>query len=279
MKISSREYKFMVDRHDFGDIEAALKVLREDAAHIAESLDLELSRHFDAEDPKTREILFLDTADFSLRENGWILRRRAKKEGAKLEFTLKCRTPDRYVAAGAEVRAAEPFRSTDAPEGEKFEEDVAAPFVSRFSRSNTIEIRTGEEPGFRDRPRSLGEASRLFPVLSKIRRDGLPCPAETALRIVNGFEPFERVFKGPEIHFTDAGQPERDQSASVALIHWTRGKKGPPVATEFSFRYEDQEERFSAAVAAQAKRLFVALQTAPWAEPGSASKTQVAYGG
>jgi hypothetical protein len=156
---------------------------------------------------------------------------------------------------------------------EKFEEDIAAPFVSRFSHSNSLEF--AEDSRFGDNPpATLGEAALLFPSLSQLRHDGLPCPAETKLEPVNTFKVHERVHPCPKklIFAQDA-----DHGAEVALILWTRGKNGRPLAAEFSFRYLNKSEQYPAAVARAARGFFMAWQQSAWVQPQSLTKTQFVY--
>jgi len=49
-------------------------------------------------------IVFLDTPDFTIRRNGVIFRRREADGSGELEYTLKCRSEDRYVADGIDVK-------------------------------------------------------------------------------------------------------------------------------------------------------------------------------
>src|SRR5919109_631606 len=82
---------------------------------------------------ETRSIIFLDTPDHTLRRNGLVLRQRAVDEA--VEYTLKCRSEDRYFAAGTDVGAADRLKSDP-----KLEEDIAPPFRGRFSHSTTITV-------------------------------------------------------------------------------------------------------------------------------------------
>ena len=112
--------------------------------------------HFDEEQERT--IVFLDTPELALRRDGFVLRRRMA--GEKAEYTLKCRSEDRYFAAGADLGTVKGFKAD-----EKLEEDIAPPFRCRFSHSNTVRppkksgLRRGEPPG------TLGEAAAFFPAL------------------------------------------------------------------------------------------------------------------
>jgi len=95
MRVTSREYKVIVDGSFCVDLEAALSCIRDETEDLARSLGLGFAGKFEAEDPKERTILFLDTPDFTVRQNGLLLRQRVKRKSGTTEYTLKCRTADR----------------------------------------------------------------------------------------------------------------------------------------------------------------------------------------
>jgi hypothetical protein len=66
--------------------------------------------------------------------------------------------------------------------------------------------------------------------------------------------------------------------AMVALILWSKGKKGRILTAEFSFRCEDDNEAFSPELAAAARRFFEGLQRQDWTRPEALTKTQYMYG-
>ncbi|MCI0682000.1 MAG: hypothetical protein L0Y71_07850 [Gemmataceae bacterium] len=268
--INSREYKFMLRAGPFVEPADGLKNLWDEVGALAESLGLRAKGEFDAKAPKERTITFFDTPDHTLRLNGFVLRKRVKQGNGKVEYTLKCRSPDRYLAAGAELAAAGGFK-----EDRKFEEDVGTPFVSRFSHSNTIDFKDEDKAPFSGAPRRLKDAARLFPALGRLRRDAAIVPGDTPLAAVNGIEAYERVYQGPSLIF--GKDSRRSVDASVVVILWTHGKKGRLWAAEFSFRYENGDEDFPAHAAGAAKGYFEALQAADWADRHSQTKTQLIY--
>lgn len=265
-RVASREYKVMIDTAGFDDPVAALGVVRDDIADIAGAIGLTLGGAFAADAPKERDVRFLDTPDGTLRRNGLLFRQRIKRKSGKTDYTLKCRTEDRYVAAGRDLRPAAEYTS----EG-KFEEDVGVPFVSRFSRSETVEL-PDTDPLAGDRwPGTLGAAAKLFPALGSVKRDGLPCPPLTPLGLVNGTTAFERVFTGPDLLLAGV-------AAELAVVVWSRGKKGRPLTAEFSFRYGDEDENYPEPTATFARRFFDAVQRCDWARPDGRTKTEFMYG-
>jgi hypothetical protein len=274
MRVTSREYKVIVDSSLFADLDATLSDIVDDIGNLARSLDLECAGNFDATDPKERTILFLDTPDYTLRQNGLLFRQRVKRKSGATEYTLKCRTEDRYVAAGSDLRPG-PKLLHD----RKFEEDIGVPFISRFSHSMTVSLDEHEKLAGKKHPETLAAAAKLFPGLLAIRRDRLPCPPETVLAPVHDLKVFERVFTGSTVHFPGGRGRSSAIPASMALILWSKGKKGRILTAEFSFRYTDEKETFSLEVASAARRFFEGLQYQDWARPEAITKTQYMYGG
>jgi hypothetical protein len=274
MRVTSREYKVILDSSLFADLATALSDVANDIGDLARSLDLELAGNFDATDPKERTILFLDTPDFTLRQNGLLLRQRVKRKSGATEYTLKCRTEDRYVAAGRDL-SPEPTLKHDL----KFEEDIGVPFISRFSQSMTVSLAENEKLAGEKYPTTLSAAATLFPGLLTIHHDMLPCPPETRLAPVHDLKVLERVFTGPTVHFPSKGDHSSSTPAPVALILWSKGKEGRILTAELSFRYTDEMEAFSSEVASAARRFFEGLQYQDWTRPEAITKTQYMYGG
>jgi len=175
--VCSREYKIMLDHCLFKDRKQAVARFWHEVCRAAERVAVNTKGEF--KKTKKREITFLDTTNGSITLNGFVLRQRVHLESNETEFTLKCRSPDRYVAAGAEVQPADTTN-----EAVKLEEDIGTPFVSRFSHSGTIR-------GSKDAVSTLGQAAAFFPVLRRIERDGAVCPPHLTLQAVNSLRAFE----------------------------------------------------------------------------------------
>lgn len=269
MKIVSREYKVMLDHEPFVDRRAALEALRGDLDALVGAIEgVAATGGFDEE--RRRTIVFLDTPETALRRGGFVLR--GRMAGEKAEYTLKCRSEDRYFAAGADLRTVKGFKAD-----EKLEEDIAPPFRCRFSHSNTAQppkkgrLRRGELP------KTLGEARAFFPVLGTLHHDGRATPRDAPLRVVNGITAFERVFTGTSLVFRGSEPDEGEGEASVALILWTDGEEGRPLVAEFSFRLEDEKERFSRGLSRSARSLFERFQGLDRARPKGTTKTEFIY--
>ena len=274
MYVISREYKVIVDSSWCVDLDAALSSILDDSGDLARSLGLGFAGKFDSVDPKERTIRFLDTPDSTVRQNGLLLRQRVKGKSGTTEYTLKCRTPDRYIAASRDLSPGRKLKHES-----KFEEDIGVPFISRFSHSTTISLDADEKLAGEKYPKTLSAATKLFPGLLSLHRDALPCAPETALAPVHGLKVFERVYSGPIVHFPNERDGSSSTPASVALILWSKGKKGRMLTAELSFRYTDGQEAFPADVAAGAKLFFEGLQHLDWTRPEAMTKTQYMYGG
>ena len=124
MHVTSREYKFIVDGALFVDLPAALSDILDDISDLGQSVGVAVTEKFDAKDPGERTIIFLDTPDYTLRENGLLFRQRVKLKNGKTEYTLKCRTEDRYIAAGKDLSPGAGLKHDS-----KLEEDVGVPGV------------------------------------------------------------------------------------------------------------------------------------------------------
>jgi hypothetical protein len=262
-KVTSREYKLMLDHGRFARRKKAAAELLREIEDFVKPQGIKTKGTFDS--IASRTILFLDTEDFTLRNSGVVLRRRVEDNGQH-QYTLKCRTPDRYLADGVDVGEASGLNGDD-----KFEEDIGLPFVSRFSHSNTIEFKSGDEP---KKPKTLGKAGRLFPWLRTLRHDGRRCDAKSKIVAVNSVRAFEQVFTGPRFILDSDSKTGR---AEIALILWSNQSNGRVLLAEFSFRYKNKHEEFPVPVARAAKDLFELLAHLDSAQPGAMTKTEYVY--
>lgn len=255
--ISNREYKVMLDHRLFLDRKPAVEAFGGDLHSCATRLK-KIACRGEFTSTTRREIVFLDTADQTIALNEFVFRQRTDLAKETTEYTLKCRSPDRYIAAAARVESAGPRKGK-----EKFEEDIGAPFVVRFSHSNTVE-------GLRASPRTLRQAAKIFPALGRLKRDEQPCSPGLELRPANSLKIFERVLKGPVLRFDKV-------EAEVALILWSDGEAGRPIVAEFSFRYGDEGELYDPKAARRALEFFTECQRMDWCLPGARTKTQFVY--
>lgn len=260
MRITRREYKVMLDLAPFAQGAASVEAFARDlAACAAQTPDVKFAGEPFTESD-SRSICFLDTTEQLLRQCGFILRQRTELTGKqRTEYTLKHRSPDRYIAAAAPVAAREGLKAET-----KFEEDIGAPFVVRFSHSCTVK-------GLAEPPAQLKAAAKFFPALAKLETAGEPLAKNHLLHPVRGLTVHERVLKGPLLDF---GKTE----AEAALILWFDPAEQQLLAAEFSFHYADSKEAFSPKAARRALAFYNRLLTLGWCAPQAQTKTQFIYG-
>jgi hypothetical protein len=258
-KVASREYKVMLRSELFGDCKPALQELRNDLAVATASLDVRQSGNWKLKEKQI--ICFIDTPEHTFLSNGLVFRRREKVNAKKIEYTLKCRSADRYIASGIDLNCGDDFKADP-----KLEEDISPPFLCRTSRSSTILLKTDryEEIG------TIDAAARLFPILGTLRRDGIKCVPETLLSTVNNVIAHEQVYGGINVHIGDS-------VATIAAILWSKGSKGGIFAAELSFRIESKKEVAFERVAVSAQRYFLTIQQLECCAPNLPTKTQIVY--
>jgi hypothetical protein len=268
MKVESREYKLLVNHEPFVDPGAALKALWEEIEEAAQTLP-SIRTKGKLDEKETRTILFLDTPAHTLRRHGLVLRQRA--DGEAVEYTLKCRSEDRYFAAGTDVGAADGLNGKP-----KLEEDIAPPFRCRFSHSTTVTMAEDRKTALAKAPRTLRQAAALFPVLGTLTLDGRPCSPDTALAPVNNITIQESVWKGGKVVFESPEEADSGKGG-VALILWARRKDSLPTIAELSFRIKEAREGFTRASAVAARSVYELLQRLDWFRTEGMTKTEYVY--
>jgi hypothetical protein len=256
MKVVSREYKIMMDHRLFVDRKPAIMEFLAEIKALASQIGVNSADQVSK--PKRRQVVFLDTPDFSIYLNGLIFRQRTDLDLKLTEYTLKSRSPDRYLAGSANIQPNDEHESEI-----KLEEDISAPFQVRFSHS-------GKCSGPLESPKTLGEASQMFPGLGELNRDGQICSPDIKIKPVNAMTACERVIKGPKLTIGNV-------IAESAIIFWSNGKEGRPMVAEFSFRYSDKTENYSGETVKTAKILFESMQRLDWFLPDGKPKTQFVY--
>jgi hypothetical protein len=279
--ITSREYKLMLNTERFRDRRAGAGLFWKLLTFLVDNQGNEVipnaeDREKDAE--KLRTTWFLDTSGFELQRANIVLRVR-EEPGADNPYkvTLKFRAPDRYTAAGCDVRCTQEVKDDDV----KFEEDVVPPFASKFSYS--VSFKSKDLPSIK----TMGDAVAVFPGLA-----AYDIPDRTPLRVVNGFRAHEvahfigklKLDKMP----TERGVDKLpDFVVKVALNHWylRPDESDYPLVTEFSFGFDansqkddDRLEMFPPTVVAGANRLFRDVQNqAGWLAQFGSTKTAYAF--
>ncbi len=263
--VGSREYKLMLSAAKFAGDEAKLNeaagALWRDLVGIVVPSAVAVSGTEDIE-RKRRSVQFFDTEDNWLRSQDYVVRRRVDLEADEHELTLKFRHPDRYISQGRDMKPAEEF-SVDM----KFEEDIKPRFQSLYSFSSSVVVKPDSAV------ETLKDVCTLFPGLA----DALPdLPKSAPLRAVGGFTAHERVIKGTT--FQIRKDPEVHGECSLTL--WYAEAEGEqPLVAEFSFKYEDDKEDYTAAMARRAYDAFIAIQEqlGDWIDAESMTKTAYVY--
>ena len=264
--VVSREYKLMLRAHLFTGAEDAL--LRKAGAFwgaVTQAIrDVVLDTDGDLDTiTKRRFIRFYDTQSQRLRQNDYIFRERVDIVSGAREVTLKCRHPDRYVAQDRNM-AAEGQHSKA-----KFEEDIKPPCQALYSYSTTQQIAEDKKLN------RMNDPGRLYPGLP----EQLPMYDEDeALTVVGTLTARELVLTGAD--FQIGKEPKVE--AECALIVWydVQDDTQTPQVVEFSFRYSNNDEQYSGAVAKCAYDVFQRLQgetLARWVDPASKTKTAYVY--
>jgi len=275
--ITSRECKLLLNTERFRDRLAGTDLFWKLLTFLVQNQGNEVIP--DSDDPdknteKQRTTWYLDTPGYELRRSNITLRVRDRPNSKnRYKVTLKYRAPDRYSAAGRDIRCSEDVDDDDV----KFEEDVVPPFVSKFAYS--VSFKSKELAPLR----SMADVVDLFPGLKEC-----DFPGGTPIRKVNGFQAHEVIHyigklkldkmptaRGP------GGLP--DFVVKVALSHWylRADRNDYPLVTEFSFgfdaegqEHDDHLEKFPPTVVAGANRLFCDVQNqAGWLAQFGTTKT------
>jgi len=264
--VTSREYKLMLRAARFVGDEAALNEAA--AAFWRELAGIVLPSAvavsgIDDITRKRRKVRFFDTADRSLRASDYVVRERVDLENGQRELTLKFRHPDRFISQDRDMKPAEAF-SIDI----KFEEDIKPRFQSLYSFSSTIVLDD-------DRVlETVKDVCKLFPGLAAASDE---IPKDQALIAVGDFTGYERVVKGTTFQI----RKDPQVFAECSLTLWYEQEEGEaPILAEFSFKYEDPKEAYTATMARRAHDAFMAMQNelGDWLDAESMTKTAYVYG-
>ena len=278
--ITSREYKLMLNTERFRDRSAGAGLFWEVLSFLVNNQGNEVipgGVDPDKDKAMRRTTWYLDTPGYELQRANVTLRVRDEPDANKrFKVTLKFRAPDRYTAAGNDVRCTKEVKKDDL----KFEEDVVPPFASKFAYS--VSFKTDDQPAFD----TMADVVAVFPGLASF-----DIPTVTPIVVVNGFKAHEvmhyigklKLDKMPSLRADELP----DFVVKVALSHWylRPDENDYPLVTEFSFSYDaveqdkdDQLEKFPPTVVASANRLFRDVQNqAGWLAPFGSTKTAYVF--
>ncbi len=220
--LNSRELKLILDPKRFEDLDKGIEKFQNIIAEEMELLGGSFKKKLDKEE---RITWYMDTQTSKLKSQNFFLRIRNIVEKSKYQVTLKCRHEDRYISSSYDLKCTVPEYK------EKFEEDIIAPYVSKFS--NSIKYEVNEEPKITN----LSELQSLFPNL-----EGPDFLQTDQLKKVNDFEVHEISCEIGKITFSDSDNG--DESIKTAINLWYGSEKEKePLIVEFTFDYDAQKSK------------------------------------
>ncbi len=264
-----REFKILLKAEDFdsADIHAEVHDYWKLARRVAGELLINVRRSKTEDEPRYRDIVFLDTARFDLYRRGYMLRVRRDYEGldpAKpYELTLKFRGPDIAQAERMDLSPAKGVRGRT-----KFKEELL--LVSsqlggmRSIFSHTAQLKELEAPI----GRTFGDFVRLFPHLRTLRIAAKEKVAPAAKVPVQ-----EVLYDLGEFGFRGA------KTAKVNMAVWRNAKTRKVLIGEFAYETHFRHYgRLHPVPKLRSERLYRLLQreTGAWVELG-ATKTRLYY--
>jgi hypothetical protein len=220
--------------------------------------------------PEIREIVFLDTPDFALYTNGFILRRRVSYvDGFPVgdpEIVFKFRHPDEQKAAALDVRPRidGKYRIKFKAEALPLKDEIAG---YRILYSHNCQFALSQTHA-KDRT-SIATLDKVFPPLTMLKR-----PNKERVKVVNEGIVEEVLLPLGSLDFG------KELVAKCDVAVWrTRGEHSPLVG-EFAFQVEfDRKEDLAAKQKKLAAQFYISLQreVAGWLALG-VTKTAMVYG-
>lgn len=260
--VGSREYKILLNTNLFtGNTSArASKVSNYWTAlkDVIENSSIERNTSGSLSLDKDRIVIFYDVeGSCDLFNADYIFRERI--DNSNREVTLKYRSPDRFIATKKDMDGTESGWKS------KFEEDLAVPFISKYSFSTKQGISNSKNLNKMDDPVGLypGLEDEIFDETLDIEK-------------VGNLTVNEYVYKNATV---DLGA--LDAEFSLTLWYNESVSATAPIVAEISFKYEDTNEDFSNNVVMRAKALFTSMQQdttlVSWNAQNSLTKTATVY--
>ena len=240
------------------------------ARRAAEKSDVELSTdHLDGQRAEIREVVFLDTADFRLYNNAFILRRRiCYEDGFPVgdpEVVFKFRHPDMQKAAELDVRPHIPgvhrikFKAETLPLKDKIG-------GMRVLYSHNVEFGMSQ---LKESDRAaLSALVRLFPCLAPLKKSG-----SDVVELVNQTIVEEVLFDLGKLDFG------KGVTAKSNAALWRQRGDHMPLVGEYAFQAKfDRKDELHPKVQRRCEEFFVTLQNIAhdWVSVGT-TKTGVVY--
>lgn len=265
-----REFKILLKAEDFdpGGLEVEVRDYWKLARRVAGQLLIHVRRSKTENEPRLRDVVFLDTPKFDLYRKGYMLRVRTPYEGAApgkaYELTLKFRGPDIALAAHMDL-----VPGKDLPGRTKFKEELLLVSAQlggmRSIFSHTCQIKGMTRP----LGKSLGDLTRIFPHLGTL---GLR--AGTKLAPASPVPVQEVLYELGELGFRGA------KTAKVNMAVWRNPKTKKVLIGEFAYETHFRHYgRLHAVPKLRSERLYRILQreTGAWVELAN-TKTSLYYG-
>jgi uncharacterized protein YjbK len=219
--LDSREFKLILKPKLFKNFDSGISKVQD----LVDTQLKKLNGKFDSNDAdrilKYRKTYYLDTPNFRLNSIFCFLRIRRDMESRNYDVTLKCRHPDRYISSSYDLSELK-IHDT------KFEEDVIAPHISKFSTS--VNFEQENKPKFNN----IKEIKSTFPGLIS---NGL---GNGKLLKVNNFEAKEVSVKLGKISYNrKKGDHKDDRKVTLFLNFWYSPKyESIPIIVEFTYSYK-----------------------------------------
>jgi hypothetical protein len=219
---------------------------------VTDKLGLKYSTaHLVGQMPQIKEVVFLDTADFRLYNNAYILRRRVTYEyGFPVgdpEIVFKFRHPDLQLCAEKDVRPHIPgiYRIKFKAEALPLKDKLGG-YRKLFSHNVQFGF-SQVEPGDRT---SMAFLTKVFPCLAPLKRSG-----SDRVELVNQTIVEEVLF---DLGVLDFG---KGVLAKTNIAIWRRRGDHKPLVAEFAFQAKfDRREELQDKIVGRCEKLFLSVQ-------------------
>jgi hypothetical protein len=224
------------------------------------------------QDEGKRNVWYLDTQRFRLKHNNFLLRIREKLKNEEVKgynVTLKNRHKDRHIALSYDL--SNPIKDTNLEYEKfefKFEEDILAPFDSKFSASTKFD--------FKQKPK-INTWQNILSVFPKL---GISISPEENLLQVNDFVAIEKSLELGSLIFKDGNKAKIEVS-----LWYLSNENTPPVIVEFDIDINSKDslqssgrliDEFPPSLLDETNTFYMALQKEDIADP-DAKKTKTEY--
>jgi hypothetical protein len=262
LPIKSREYKMMLNVDRFNPrAEGARRFINLVSFLITEKLGGKIAlnpgqpeKEMVVTKEKHRTVSYLDTPDLAFKQQGFSLRLRDTQKviptptrpDERFQITLKYRGSDRYLSAAKDLSVA--------GINPKLEEDIAPPFISKYSHS--VSIKTNELPEMK----TFAQLAKLFQGLSR-----LSLHENTPIQPINGFLANEVALDYSIFKFGE----QTDIEPNLSFWYFLDEKDDLPLVGEFSYTFkfktasDNELEQSPTQTVENAYQLFASLQSHP----------------